>query len=105
MQVETEERLPKRFIAHEYEWGLNACDEGAAERVGPQVLAAGDVHIVEVDIGQQRIARIRGAHAADADRRAAGERAAGGRVDHDQRRVGQSGGRKAIEDGHGVWGR
>ena len=68
MNVEAEECLADGFIAHHHQWGLQARDQRPAEGRRAQVLAAGDMDILQIDVRQQRIGRIGGADAADADR-------------------------------------
>ncbi len=87
MQVETEQNLSKRLVADEHERRLEAGDEGATEFAGAKILAAGNVHVLQIDIGEQRVSGVEGAHASDADGRTPRERVAGGRVDQDERSV------------------
>jgi hypothetical protein len=87
VEVETKQHLSKRLVTDQDQRSLQAGDECAAEFAVTEILAASDVHVLQVHVGQQRIARIRRAHAADADGCAARECGSCGRVDRDERSV------------------
>ena len=80
------------------------CDllEGPAKARRAHVLAASHVHVLERDVREQRVARVRRAHPADAHGLSARERASRRRIDHDEGRIGQRRRRKTIEHGHRV---
>src|SRR5438270_1042119 len=65
VDVEAEERLADGFIAHHHQRRLQARDQRPAKGRLAQVLAAGDMDVLQVDVRQQRIGRIGGANAAD----------------------------------------
>ena len=60
--------------------------------------------ILEIDVGEQRVAGIDGADAPDADGLAAGQRGARRRIDHDEWAIGQDGRRELIKYRQGVGG-
>ncbi len=87
VDVETDEDLPEGSVADQDQRRLQAGDQRAAESRCMHVLALCDVHVLQRDVVQQRIAGVGGAYASDAHLGAAGQRASGRRVDHDERRV------------------
>jgi len=61
VQVESDQDLPERLIANQDQRRLKAADERPAKRRISQVLASGDVDVLQVDVGEQRIAGVDGA--------------------------------------------
>src|SRR5260370_36536886 len=61
VQVETEQNLSKRLVADEHERRLEAGDEGATELAGAKILAAGNVQILQIEIGEQGGSGVEGA--------------------------------------------
>src|SRR5438876_3211083 len=97
VQIEPDQHLPEWLIADEHERRLQAADERPAKCRTPEILAAGDVDILQVDVGEQRLAGVDGTDAPDADGLAAGQRRSRRRIDHDEGAIGQHGWRELIK--------
>ena len=98
VEVEAHQHLAERLIADQEQRRLRAGQERAAEARAAQVLAAGDVDVLQVNVRQQGIAGVGRPHPAYTDRSAARQGRAGRRVDHERGTVRQRGRKEAIED-------